>query len=153
MIDTSITNSGIVHTADHALECLHIFCCISVQFYITDMTAIGQCMIRSFFSDLLVRGDWIPDRNMETICIILSVCHPRYLPITFLIHPEKSSGQAFCRCRKQRIIHLSFFCFRIRKCPHMTDNLKPLLLHLFTFPMMLSIQCRQSLCQTDVSNR
>ena len=101
MVYRSISDSTLFHTADHCFKCFRILCSISIQLHITDMSCIGQCMVRCLNTDFLKCTDRIIYRYMERIGVILSVRHTRDLSKAFLINADKSSGQTFCRCGQQ----------------------------------------------------
>src|SRR5699024_564399 len=99
-----------------------------------------QCMVWCFLLDLLKCADVVPYRNMEGVCIIVTVCNTRNDSVAFFIHTDKSTGQALCRCCKQCKVHLGFLASSVAVSTHVTNDLQTFLLHLVAFAVVMTIK-------------
>lgn len=138
MIDASITNTCILHTAHDRFKCLQIIGRITIHFHIGNMPAIRKFMVRSFLLNFFECCYMIIYRNMERVCIIISICNARNNSVNLFINTRKSSGQTFCRSGDQRKVQTVFFCCFIANLTHMPDDFQAELLSSFTFSVMLT---------------
>ena len=91
MINRAVADSAFFHAANDFLEGIQIFERISVELDIGDMAAVGELMIRCFQSDLLKRVNRIIDRNMEAVCIVVTIGNTRNAAVFFSVNANKPS--------------------------------------------------------------
>ena len=98
VVDRAVADAVVVHQAYDFLECVDIFSRITVNLNVGDMTAVCEVMVRTFDSDLISSGDLVIHRNVEGVCIIISVSYVRNLAEFLLVDLDESTGETFCRC-------------------------------------------------------
>ena len=85
VVDRSVSYAGFLHESDDGFECLRILRGIAVQLYIADVTRIREVMIRCLDGDLLERSDREVYRNVERVCVVISVRNARDLSVLFSV--------------------------------------------------------------------
>ena len=68
------------------------------------MACVTQSVVGTFQTDLVVGRDGEPYRDVERVCIVLTVGDTGDLAVTLLVHTDEVAGQPFRRCTQQGII-------------------------------------------------
>jgi len=102
MIDGTVADAAFLHSTDNAFECFQIVGGIAIQLNISDVTCVGQCMIRSLDLDLLICTERVVYRYMEGVGILFTIGNTGDYAKLLLVDTDKTSGQALCRSSKKR---------------------------------------------------
>ena len=101
MVDRTVAYADLFHVSYDLLKGTKVAQRIAVKLNITDMTCVGQFVIRRFDSQLFKSVDLLIYRYMEGLCIVLSVRNARNVPEKFLVHLYKTSRKTLGRCSQQ----------------------------------------------------
>ena len=97
MVDGAVSDSGFLHASYYLFERIKVLKWVSVKFNVGNMSAVGKFVIRSFQSDLFESIYRVVYRNMETVCVIVSVRNARDDSVFFFVDSNKTSRKSFRR--------------------------------------------------------
>lgn len=109
VVNTAVADPLFLHATDDLLKGFQIVRGISVQFHISNMTAIGQGVIRSLQTDFIKSTNVIIDRNVEGVGIILPIGNPGDRAVLLSVEFNKPAGKAFGGGCNQREVQ-TIFC-------------------------------------------
>ena len=91
MVYRTVTDTLFFHVANDLFKCVEVLCRVAVKLHIGNMSAVCKSMIRSFQLDFFESAYREINRNMETVCIIVSVGNSFDYTVFFLVYFYKSS--------------------------------------------------------------
>ena len=75
VVDATVTDVVVVHATDHSFKSFHVHGGVTVQFHVADMTGVTEGVVRSFQTDLVNDGNFMPNRNVEGVRVVLAIRH------------------------------------------------------------------------------
>ena len=98
--------------------------CVSIHFYIENMSTAGQIMIRSFYLCFMTGTAFVIYRDMVGVGIIIAIGNSGQHTELLAVFCRKLTGKSFRRSSQYTVVMLILFGELIGTVTHISNNLQ-----------------------------